>query len=152
MPIRDQIDARLKQARRDRDERTRNVIGMLKNKVLTELKSGRGRQEDDALWLDTIAGYAKQLRKSIAEFEHVGDRGVEAKAEAEFELGFCEAFLPKKLDEAATEQLVRGLAREHGVTDPKMTGKLIGLVMKGHKDEVDGELVRVVVQRVLATD
>jgi uncharacterized protein len=150
MAIRDEIDARLKQARKDRDEKTKNVVAMLKNKVLTELKSGSGRVEDDALWTETIASYAKQLRKAMDEFDKVGERAQDAKAEAEFELAFCEGFLPKKLDEAATEALIRKIATEHGITDAKMMGKLMGIIMKSHKDEVDGQLVRTVAQRVLA--
>jgi hypothetical protein len=150
MAIRDEIDARLRRARKDRDELTKNVINMLKSKVLMELKSGGGKEENDALWKDTIAAYAKQLRKAIPEFEKAGERGDEAKAEAEFELAFCAGFLPETLDAAATEALVRKLAAQHGIGDPKMMGKLMGLVMKDHKDEVDGQLVREIAARVLA--
>lgn len=149
MSIREEIDTQLKQARRDRDERTRNVIGMLKNKVLTELKSGKQVEETDELWREVISSYAKQLSKAIPEFEKAGDRGTEALEEAKFELAFCEQFLPKKLDEAATEALVRQTAREHGITDPKMAGRLMGLLMKDHKDELDPGLTKQVAQRVL---
>ena len=149
MAIRDEIDAKLRQARIDKDEPTRNVIGMLKNKVLLELKSGKGRTEDDELWKEMLAAYVKQLQKAIPEFEKVGERGVEAKAEAEFELRFCEQFLPSKLDEAATEALVRKIAAENGITSAREMGKLMGLVMKGHKDEVDGGIVKKVAAKVL---
>ena len=150
MAIRDEIDAKLRQARIDKDEPTRNVIGMLKNKVLTVLKSGKGRAEDDALWREVLASYAKQLGKAIAEFEKVGERGNEAKAEAQFELKFCEQFLPKKLDEAATEALVKKVAAEAGVSSPKEMGKLMGLIMKNHRDEVDGGLVKKIAAKVLS--
>lgn len=150
MSIREDIDARLRQARKDRDERTKNIINMLKNKVLTELKSGSGAVEDDALWLRTIASYAKQVQKAIPEFEKAGERGTEALDEARFELSFCEQFLPSKLDEAGTEALVRRLAAEHGISSPAQMGKLMGLLMKDHKDELDGTLARTVAQRVLA--
>jgi hypothetical protein len=139
----------MKQARRDRDERTKNIINMLKNKVLTELKSGSGAVEDDAMWLRIIASYGKQVAKAIPEFEKAGERGVEALDEARFEQAFCEQFLPSKLDEAGTEALVRRLVSEHGISGPAQIGKLMGLIMKGHKDEVDGSLARTVAQRVL---
>lgn len=148
--IAQQIEARLRQARKDRDEPTKNVIGMLKNKVLLQLKSGKEVTEDDALWLDTIAAYAKQVKKAIPELEKAGERGADAVAEAQFELTFCEQFLPSKLDEAGTEALVRKLAADHGITDAKMMGKLMGLLMKNHKDEVDGQLARQIAQRVLS--
>lgn len=150
MPIREEIDARLRQARRDRDERTLNVIGLLKNKVLTELKSGSKRLEDDDLWREVLGGYVKQVKKAIPEYEKAGERGAEALQEARFEVEFCEQFLPKKLDEAQTEALVRKIASDHGIDDPKMMGKLMGLLMKDHKDEIDGALARQIAQRVLS--
>ncbi len=150
MSVREQIEAIFKQARIDRDEPTKNVIGMLKSKVLLELKSGRNVEDNDALWLDVISAYAKQLGKTIAEFEKVGDRGREALEEARFELTFCQRFLPSKLGEAETEALVRALAAQHAIADPKQQGKLIGLLMKDHKDHIDGDVARRVAHKVLS--
>jgi len=148
-PIKEQIEARLREARLARDERARNVIGMLKSKVLVELKSGSGATETDELWLDTLRSYAKQLRKALPEYEKAGERGVPLLEEARYEIDFCEQYLPKKLDEAATLAIVQQVAATHGISGPKMLGKLLGLVMKDHKDELDGDLLRQVAQRVL---
>lgn len=150
MTVREQIEAKLRQARLARDEPTKNVIGMLKSKVLNELKSGSGAEENDALWLATIASYVKQLKKTIAEFEKIGDRAKEQLDESRFELGFCEQFLPTKLGEAETEAIVRQVAAANNVTDPKQLGKLVGMVMKNHKDDVDADLLKQVAARVLA--
>lgn len=150
MSIREDIEARLRQARKDRDERTKNLINMLKNKVLTELKSGSGAVETDELWLAVITNYAKQVTKAIPEFEKAGERGAEALDEARFELAYCQQFLPTKLDEAATEALIRKLVAEHGIDSPKQMGKLMGLLMKDHKDQLDGTIAKTVAQRVLS--
>jgi uncharacterized protein YqeY len=123
---------------------------MLKNKVLTELKSGTGVVESDELWLAVIGNYAKQVQKAIPEFEKAGERGTEALEEARFELAYCQQFLPTKLDEAATEALVRKLVAEHGIEGPKQMGKLMGLLMKDHKDQLDGAIAKTVAQRVLS--
>lgn len=149
MSIREDIEARLRQARKDRDERTKNLINMLKNKVLTELKSGSGAVETDELWLSVITNYAKQVTKAIPEFEKAGERGAEALDEARFELAYCQQFLPTKLDEAATEALVRKLVAEHAIEGQKQMGKLMGLLMKDHKDQIDGTIAKTVAQRVL---
>ena len=149
-PIKEQIEAKLREARIARDERAKNVIGMLKSKVMNELKSGSGALENDELWLTTITSYAKQVRKAIPEYEKAGERGLEMIDEARFELSFCEQFLPKKLDAAATEAIVREVAGANAIKDPKMIGKLVGLVMKSHKDDLDGDLLRQIAQRVLA--
>lgn len=148
--IKAQIDAAFRKARLERDEPTKLVIGMIKNRVLTELKSGSGVEESDELWLENITGYAKQVRKTIAELEPLGERAAEALAEARFELGFCDQFLPTKLDAAATDALVSKLAADNGITDKKQIGRLMGLIMKHHRDEVDGDLARQAAERVLA--
>lgn len=152
MAIREEIEARVKQARRDKDERTLNVIGMLKNRVLVELKSGSGVEDNDELWRSVIGAYVKQLRKSIPEFQKAGERGKAALVDVEFEIGFCEQFLPSKLDEAATEQLIRGIVAEQGLAaqGPKAMGKLMGLLMKAHKDDIDSEIAKSIATRVLA--
>lgn len=151
MSLREQIEARMRQARKDRDERAKNVINQIKNRVLTELKSGADVQEDDALWTKHLLGYSKQVKKAIPTFEQAGERGVEALEEARFELAFCEEFLPNdKLDEAQTEALVRKVAAEQSISDPKMMGRLMGMLMKNHREQLDGDLTRQVVQRVLA--
>ena len=149
-PIKEQIEAKLREARIARDERARNVIGMLKSKVLIEIKSGSGATETDELWLTTIKSYSKQVKKAISEYQKAGDRGLELIDEAKFEIEFCEQFLPKKLDEAATLAIVREVAAAHGISGPKMIGKLLGLVLKDHKDDIYGDLLRQIAQRELA--
>ncbi|PRQ04677.1 Yqey-like protein [Enhygromyxa salina] len=148
--IKAQIDKAFRQARLDRDEPTKVVIGLIKNKVLMELKSGSGVEENDELWLRNITAYAKQVRKTIAEIEGLGDRAAEALAEARFELEFCEQFLPKKLDAEATNALVRKLAEDNGITSKNQMGRLMGLIMKNHRDEVEGDLARQAAEAVLA--
>lgn len=149
-PIKEQIEAKLKEARVARDERAKNVIGMLKSKVLNELKSGSGAQETDELWLAQIQSYAKQMRKALPEYESAGERGAPLLEEARYEIEFCEQFLPKKLGEAETEAIVRQVATANNITGPKLIGKLVGLVMKDHKESIDGDTLRQVAQRVLA--
>jgi hypothetical protein len=150
MSIGDQIKTAFKTARLDKDEPTKNVIGMLKAKLTNELKSGKGLEENDELWLKVLTSYAKEVRKSIASYEDVGERGADALAEAKFELEFCERFLPTKLGEAATDELVKKIASENGISEAKQMGKLMGLIMKDHKDEVDGNLVRSAAQKILS--
>ena len=148
--IKAQIDKAFRKARLERDEPRKVVIGMLKSKVLLELKSGSGAVENDELWLSVITAYAKQSRKTIAELEGLGDKAADALAEARFELAFCEDFLPKKLDAEATDALVRKLAADNNITDKKQMGRLMGLLMKNHKDEIDGDLARKAAESVLS--
>jgi len=148
--IRDQIDSILHQARRDRDAPTVTVVGMLKTKVLNRLKDGSGTEETDELWLQMIASYAKELKKAIPTFEAAGERGAVLLAENRFELAFCEQFLPKMLDAAATEALVREIHKDSGISDPRQAGRLVGMVMKTHRGKVEAGHVKAAVAKILA--
>ena len=62
-----------------------------------------------------------------------------------FEIDYLSEFLPKKLDDDAVRELVRSAIRELGVENPKMSGKVMGHIMKSHRDEVDAAVVKRIV-------
>ncbi len=150
MPLEAQLNDTLKQAIRDQDLRTANVVRMLKTK-LTERTTAKGfaGQIDDALVTDVIGGYRKQLQKALAEYEKVGERGAHQAGELRFEIAFCERFLPKGMDEGAVRELVRERIGALAISDPKQVGRLIGDVMKTHKGQVDAADVKRVAEELL---
>ncbi|MFP5332533.1 MAG: GatB/YqeY domain-containing protein [Acidimicrobiia bacterium] len=82
------------------------------------------------------------MQKSLAEYETLGDRGQDMAAKLRFEIEYLSRWLPSKLDEAATADLVERTIDELGVAgDPAAAGRVIGAIMKSHRDEVDGALV-----------
>src|SRR5437867_844798 len=106
MGLQEHLDDTLKHAIKDRDLRTADVVRMLKTKLM-ERRTAKGflGQVDDALVLDVIGAYRKQLQKALAEFEKAGDRGASQVEQLRFEAVFCERYLPKGLDEAALRTL-----------------------------------------------
>ena len=109
MSVEAEIHERLKEAMRAKDARTADCIRMIKTKHM-ERRTAAGFKGplDDNLWLDVIASYQKQLRKSREEYVAIGGRGAEAVAQIDFEIGFCAKFLPK----AASDDEVRTIVRE----------------------------------------
>jgi uncharacterized protein YqeY len=150
MPLEQQLTDTLKQAMRDKDQRTTDVVRMIKTKIM-ERRTAKGftGEVDDALITDVIGAYRKQLLKAVEEFEKVGDKGAEQAAELRFEIQFCERFLPKGLDEGALRQLVKERMTALGVTDAKQTGKLIGDIMKSHKGQVESADIKRLVEEIL---
>ncbi|HKX75778.1 MAG TPA: GatB/YqeY domain-containing protein, partial [Acidimicrobiia bacterium] len=89
--------------------------------------------------------------KARAEFEQGGERGAEMAAKLAWEVDYLSRWLPKKLDEAATRELVRSTVAELSVGgDPKAAGRVIGAIMKTHRDQVDGALVNRLVAEELS--
>ena len=150
MGLEAQLNDTLKQAMKDKDPKTSDVVRMIKTKIM-ERRTARGFTGvvDDALIVDVIAAYRKQLQKAVEEFEKVGEKGAEQAAQLRFEVGFCERFLPKGLDAAALRALVQERMAALGITDAKQTGKLIGDIMKTHNGQVEAGDVKRVAEELL---
>src|SRR2546425_5245718 len=150
MPLEQELNDRLTRAIKDRDMRTADVLRMVKSR-LQERRTAKGfsGQVDDALVLDVIGAYRKQLQKALAEYDKLGERGAAQAAQLRFEIEFCERFLPKGLDATALRSLVQERARALGVTDVKQVGRLVGDVMKTHKGQVDAAEVKRVAEELL---
>ena len=150
MALAQQLDDTLKASIKEKDTRTANVVRMLKTK-LTERTTAKGFSGpvDDALVVDVIGAYRKQLQKAVAEYEKVGDRGAAQAAELRFEIAFCERYLPKGMDEAALRTLVAERLQALGISDAKQAGRVVGDVMKTHKGQVEAADVKRVVEELL---
>jgi len=150
MPLEQTINDQLTRAIKDKDTRTANVLRMLKTRLQERRTAkGFGGEVDDALVLDVIGAYRKQLQKALGEFEGLGDRGAEQAAQLRFEIAFCEGFLPKGMDEAAVRALVAERVAALGMSDPKHVGRLVGDVMKTHKGQVEAADVKRIAEALL---
>jgi uncharacterized protein YqeY len=151
MPIEQQLEDALKQAMRARDQATMDVVRMLKARV-AERRTAKGfsGQVDDALLLEVIAAYRKQMQKALEELAGLGDKAAPQAEKLRFEIDFCARFLPAQLDEQALREIVRERIAALGVTDSKQIGRLVGDVMKTHKGQVEAGDVKRVAESVLA--
>ena len=150
MALEQELTNRLTQAIKDKDARTADVVRMLKTR-LQERRTAKGfsGQLDDALVLDVIGAYRKQLQKAIAEYEKVGERGAAHAAQLRFEQEFCEGYLPKGLDETAVRALVKERLASLGIADAKQVGRLVGDIMKTHKGQVEAGDVKRIAEELL---
>jgi uncharacterized protein len=140
----------LTQAIKAKDGKTADVVRMIKTKI-QERRTAKGAsgQVDDALVLDVIGAYRKQLQKAVVEFEKVGERGAAQAAVLRFEIAFCERFLPKTMDEAGVRALVRERIAALGIADAKQAGRLVGDIMKTHKGQVEASDVKRIAEELL---
>src|SRR2546426_11370396 len=150
MALEQELTERLTRAIKDRDMRTADTLRMVKSR-LQERRTAKGfsGQVDDALVLDVIGAYRKQLQKALVEFEKVGERGAAQAAQLRFEIALCEGYLPKGLDETALRDLVRERLASLGIADAKQVGRLVGDVMKTHKGQVEAGDVKRVAEELL---
>ncbi len=150
MAIEQDLDARLKQALRDKDQPTLDVVRMIKSKV-QERRTAKGfsGEVDDALLREVIGAYKKQLQKAAEEYEKLGERGADQLGKLRFEIDYTSQFLPATMGDAELRTLVEGRIAALGVSDPKQVGKLVGDVMKTHRGQVEAGDVKRIAEAIL---
>ena len=150
MAIADELDGMYKDAMRARDQPKLDVIRMIRSKI-GEAKTAKGfdGEVNDELYLRVIGLYVKQMNKALPDYEGQGERGREMVAQLKFEVDFLSQFLPTKLGEEETRSLVQRTVAELGVDDPKQLGRVMGSIMKDHRDTIDAGLVRRLIQEAL---
>ena len=141
------IDARLTQQMKDamkaKDKPTLQVIRMVKASLQDLMNKPNGPKEaTDEVWQEVIAAYIKRLGKSADEYRKVGEAGVEKIAELDFEIAFLKPFLPAMIEGAELEAICDAAIAEVGATSAKEIGRVMGVVMKGHKGKVDSKQVK----------
>lgn len=151
MSIEAQIQDLLKESMRTRDTRTADCLRMIKTKHM-ERRTAAGFKGplDDALWLDVIAAYQKQLRKAREEYAGLGERGAENLPQIDFEIEVCGRFLPKMAGEDEVRVAVKEAIARLAVTDAKQAGKVMGDIMKTNKGKFDPAMVKRLAEEELA--
>jgi uncharacterized protein YqeY len=150
MSIEQQLTDRMKEAMRSKKTQELDALRMVKSAAQTaKTASGFDGKVDDAFWLDVIQKYVKQQQRAIGEFEKAGESGRDHIERLHFEISYFADFLPKKMGDAELRALVKQAVEETGALNAKMAGKVMGHIMKSHKDLVDAETLKAVVMEVL---
>src|SRR4051794_13678123 len=95
---------------------------------------------------ETVAAYAKKLRKSAEEYEKLGKPAEAAQLKAE--LAIVDEYLPKKASPEDTEKLVESFLAQNTFTEKQM-GQAMGAFMKAHGSQVDPALANAGIKKRL---
>ena len=152
MSITSDLAAELKDAMLSKDAPRRDVIRQVQTEItLARSEPGYDKSKDDEIVQGVIESYSKRMQKSITEYEGYGERGADMAEKLKFEVEYLSRWMPQKLDEAATRALIESKIAELGVAgDDKAAGRVTGMIMNDHKDEVDGALVNRLVRELLS--
>jgi uncharacterized protein len=151
MTIAKELADELKSAMLEKDVARRDVIRQIRSEAgLAATAPGFDGEVDDDFYRAVIGSYVKKMRKSIIEYEGLGEKGQIMAEKLAFEVDYLSRWLPSKLDENDTRALVEATIAQLGVAgDPSAAGRVIGAIMKSHKDDVDGTLVNQLVRQQL---
>lgn len=154
MTIKEELGAELRDAMKTGDKLRRDAI----RQIETEVSTARSRPDftgdvDDELYQSVIASYVKKMEKSRVEYQELGERGEAMAEKLGFEVDYLSRWLPRKLGEEDTRDLVRAAIAELGVGgEEKAAGRVTGHLMKTRGDDLDGALVSALVREELARD
>ncbi len=153
MSIKEELAAELREAMRSQDAPRRDVIRQIETEVAVARSDPDFDGEvDDDLYRQVIGSYVKKMDKARQEYLDVGERGAALAARLGYEVEYLSRWMPRKLDEDATRQMVRDAIEELGVAgDEKAAGRVTGHIMKSHGKDVDGGLVNRLVREELTS-
>jgi len=154
MTIKEELAQELQDAMRAQDGPRRDVIRQVETEIaVARSQPGFEGEVDDELYRSVIAAYVKKMDKARDEYVEIGERGAAMAEKLGYEVRYLSRWLPAKLDDTATRNLVKAAIVELGVTgDEKAAGRVTGHLMKTHGKDLDGGLVNRVVREELAPD
>lgn len=147
MHPKEQIQADLKVAMRAGDTRRREVLRLLMA-AFKQVEVDRRIELSESDALGILMSEAKKRREAIAEMSGAGR--TELAAQEQYELDLIESYLPRQLERAELEPIVREAIAEVGATTPKDMGQVMKVVMARVKGQADGKLVNTIVRELLS--
>lgn len=147
--LKEQLKADLTAAMRERDQVRAGTIRMALTAVTNEEVAGKEQREltDDDV-LKVLAKEAKKRREAAEAYESAGRAEL---AEVEHaELAVLETYLPKQLDDAELERIVREAVATSGATGMQQMGVAMKAANAAVAGRAEGGRVAAVVRQVLA--
>ena len=147
MSLKDRITEDMKAAMRAKDApRLLTIRGLLA--AMKQREVDERIVLDDAAVIGILDKLVKQRKDSIAQFGAGGRQDLVDKETAE--LHVLEAYLPQRLDAAATEAEVARIVAETGATGPADMGRVMAAAKAALAGKADMALVSAAVKRALA--
>lgn len=147
MAIYEDVSSLLKEAMLARDKERTMALRNVRAALLNAAKETGASTVSDEVAVGVLRSLAKQRTESA---EQYGAGGRPDLAEAELsERAIIETFLPRLADEAQTRVWVTEAIAAIGATRAQEAGRVTGAVMKAHKGEVDGTLVKTLASELL---
>lgn len=146
MDPKEQLNAALKEAMKNKDNLRRDVIRMTLN-AIKQVEVDTQQTLSPEQVLEIIQKEAKKRRDTIAEMEKIGR--TEHLDQERQELSVVESFLPQQLSKEELTDIASAVIQEVGATSPADMGKIMGVLMPKVKGRADGKLVNQVVRELL---
>lgn len=147
MTLEERIMEDLKDAMKNKDEAAKRGIRAIKAAILLAKTDGSGEALNEEKEIKILQKLVKQRKDSLEIYEKQGREDL-AVVERE-EIQIIEKYLPKQLDEAELEAILKKIIEATGAEGVKDMGKVMGAATKELAGKADGKLISQVVRRLL---
>ena len=148
MAIYDQITTDMKAAMKARDKVRTQALRNIRAAFIAGAKETGADSLGDEACQTILRRLGKQLHESIEAYSKAGRDDLAADEQSE--LGVIEGYLPQLADAETTRAWVEAAIAATGAARPSDMGKVMGILMKDHKGELDGKLANTIVRDLLA--
>jgi uncharacterized protein len=147
MALKDQLDADLKAAMKDKDTLKLSVVRMLKSAIkYREIEVMKTL--DDAGVQGVISSEIKRRRDSVEQYRQGGREDLASKEEGE--IAILQAYLPAQLSPEELAKLVETAIQRVGAQGPKDMGKVMKELLPEVQGKAEGKVVSELVKQKLA--
>ena len=123
-------------------------IRAIKAAILLQKTDGSGKALDEEGAIKLLQKLVKQRKESLTIFEQNGREAL-AQTERE-EIEVIERYLPKQMNEAEIEAIVKGIIAETGASSMKEMGKVVGAANKAIAGQAEGAVISGIVKKLLS--
>lgn len=148
MSLEQKITQDLKEAMRNKDQAGLRGIRAIKAAILLVKTDGSGKALDEAGEIKLLQKLVKQRKDSLEIYEKQGREDL-AKVERE-EIEVIERYLPKQMDPAELEGVIKGIIAELGAGSMKDMGKVMQAASQKLAGKADGKTISGIVRSLLS--
>ncbi len=147
MTLKERLLNDLKDAMKDKDRIRKDIIQIIRAAILQVEKDKHITLDDEGI-AEVLAKELKSTRDALAEIEKTDRTDLKDKAKREIEV--IKQYMPEQLTEEQVEAIVKEAILETGALSAKDMGKVMKAVMPKVKGRSDGNLVNVIVKKLLS--
>ena len=148
MTLEEKINKDLIVAMKAKEEVALRSIRAIKSAILLAKTDGSGQAIDEAKEVAMLQKLVKS-RQDSAEIYEKNDRPEQAKSERE-EIDIIRRYLPKMLEGAELEAVIRDIIAQLGASSPADMGKVMGAASKQLTGKAEGRAISEMVKKLLA--
>lgn len=149
MSLKEQVEADMRTALKNREKVKLGALRSIKNELLLLQTSGTHDEITEEDEIQVLKKMAKQRRESAEIYQE--QNKTEAAQEELQELEVIESYLPAQMDEETLKQELQKIIEETGASGMKDMGKVMGAATKKFAGKADNKLVADMVKKLLSS-